>query len=104
MIQKVLLGGDRLQHVAGQRDKGASGIPLIRTLVSSQWLHSRDQSPPKGPTSEYQHLRGQVSTYGFLEGTLYPGFKITTDGDCSHEIKRQLLPGRKAMTNLDNEL
>ena len=52
MIQKVLLGGDRLQHVAGQRDKGASGIPLIRTLVSSQWLHSRDQSPPKGPTSE----------------------------------------------------
>ena len=30
------------------------------------------------------------------------GFKITADGDCSHEIKRRLLLGRKVMTNLDN--
>ena len=30
--------------------------------------------------------------------------KITVDGDCSREIKRQLLPGRKAMTNLDSIL
>ena len=30
--------------------------------------------------------------------------KITADGDCSHEIKRRLLLGRKAMTNLDNIL
>ena len=32
------------------------------------------------------------------------GSKITTDGDCSHEIKRRLLLGRKAMTNLDSKL
>ena len=32
------------------------------------------------------------------------GSKITADGDCSHEIKRQLFPGRKAMTNLDSIL
>ena len=32
------------------------------------------------------------------------GSKITTDGDCSHEIKRHLLLGRKAMTNLDSIL
>ena len=32
------------------------------------------------------------------------GFKITADGDCSHEIKRHLLLGRKAMPNLDNIL
>ena len=31
------------------------------------------------------------------------GSKITTDGDCSHEIKRHLLLGRKAMTNLDSK-
>ena len=30
--------------------------------------------------------------------------KITVDGDCSHEIKRHLLPGRKVMTNLDSIL
>ena len=32
------------------------------------------------------------------------GFKITADGDCSHEIKRRLLLGKKAMTNLDSML
>ena len=33
---------------------------------------------------------------------IFLGFKITADGDCSHEIKRPLLLGRKAMTNLDS--
>ena len=35
---------------------------------------------------------------------IFGGSKITADGDCSHEIKRQLLLGRKAMTNLDSIL
>ena len=35
---------------------------------------------------------------------IFLGSKITEDGDCSHEIKRCLLLGRKAMTNLDNIL
>ena len=35
---------------------------------------------------------------------IFLGFKITADGDCSHEIKRCLLLGRKAMTNLDSVL
>ena len=35
---------------------------------------------------------------------IFLGSKITADGDCSHEIKRHLLLGRKAMTNLDSEL
>ena len=35
---------------------------------------------------------------------IYGGSKITADGDCSHEIKRCLLLGRKVMTNLDNIL
>ena len=35
---------------------------------------------------------------------IFLGSKITVDGDCSHEIKRRLLLGRKAMTNLDSIL
>jgi len=35
---------------------------------------------------------------------IFPGSKITADGDCSHEIKRYLLLGRKAMINLDSVL
>ena len=42
--------------------------------------------------------RETVSDFIFL------GSKITADGDCSHEVKRRLLPGRKAMTNLDSIL
>ena len=34
--------------------------------------------------------------------TIFLGSKITADGDCSHEIKRRLLLGRKVMTNLDS--
>ena len=36
--------------------------------------------------------------------SLFLGSKITADGDCSYEIKRCLLPGRKPMTNLDSAL
>ena len=39
---------------------------------------------------------GKVEDFSFL------GFKITADGECSHEIKRRLLLGRKVMTNLDS--
>ena len=35
---------------------------------------------------------------------IFLGSKITADGDCSHEVKRRLLLGRKAMTNLDSIL
>ena len=41
---------------------------------------------------------GKVADFIFL------GFKITADSDCSHEVKRRLLPGRKAMTNLESIL
>ena len=45
--------------------------------------------------------RGKVET---VTNFIFLGSKITMDGDCSHEIKRLLLLGRKAMTKLDNIL
>ena len=39
-----------------------------------------------------------------VSGFIWGGSKITADGDCSHEIKRCLLLGRKVMTNLDSVL
>ena len=39
-----------------------------------------------------------------VTGFIFLGSKITADGDCSHEIKRHLLLGRKAMTNLGSVL
>ena len=40
----------------------------------------------------------------YVRDFIFGGSKITADGDCSHEIKRHLLLGRKAMTNLDSIL
>ena len=51
-----------------------------------------------GPITSWQIDGETVSDFTFL------GSKITTDGDCSHEIKRCLLLGRKVMTNLDSIL
>ena len=54
-----------------------------------------------GPITSWQIDGKTVETVAdFILG----GFKITADGDCSHEIKRRLLLGRKVMTNLDNML
>ena len=44
------------------------------------------------------------ATMGIVRDFIFGGSKITADGDCSHEIKRRLLPGRKVMTNLDSIL
>ena len=54
-----------------------------------------------GPIISWQIDRETVET---LSDFIFLGFKIPADGDCSHEIKRPLLLGRKVMTNLDNIL
>ena len=51
-----------------------------------------------GPVTSWQ-IDGE--TKETVRDFLFLGSKITADGDCSHEIKRHLLFGRKAMTNLD---
>ena len=51
-----------------------------------------------GPITSWEIDREIVET---VSGFIIFGSKITADGDCSHEIKRCLLLGRKAMTNLD---
>src|SRR5574340_942226 len=52
-----------------------------------------------GPITSWQTDRETVET---VSDFIFLGSKITADGDCSHEIKRRLLLGRKVMTNLDS--
>ena len=54
-----------------------------------------------GPITSWQIDGETVET---VADFIFPGPKITADGDCSHEIKRHLLLGRKAMTKLDSIL
>ena len=54
-----------------------------------------------GPITSW-HIDGE--TMGTVRDFIFLGSKITADGDCSHEIKRCLLFGRKAMINRDSRL
>ena len=54
-----------------------------------------------GPITSWEIDRESVET---MSDFIFGGSKITADGDCSHEIKRRLLLGRKVMTNLDSIL
>ena len=55
---------------------------------------------PSSPITSWQ-IEGEK---GAMTDFLFLGSKITVDGDCSHEIRRHLPPGRKVITNLDSIL
>ena len=54
-----------------------------------------------GPITSWQADEEKMETVTAL---IFSGSKVTADGDCSHEIKRHLLSGRKAMVNLESIL
>ena len=78
-----------------------------RELFQSQQQQSlklniqKDKITASGPITPWQ-IDGE--TLETVTDFIFLGSKITADSDCSHEIKRCLLLGRKAMTNLDNIL
>ena len=65
------------------------------------WLQIKTKITASRPITS-QQINGE--TMKTVTDFIFLGVKITADGDCSHEIKRRLLLGRKAMTNLDSIL
>ena len=57
---------------------------------------------PSGPITSWQ-IDGGIKVE-IVTDFIFLGSKITVDGDCSHKIKRHLLLGRRAMTNVDSVL
>ena len=70
-------------------------------MIMVLWKHSRKGLPLRGiyPITSWQ-IDGKTVEIG--TDFIFLGSKITADGGCSHEIKRHLVLGRKAMTNLDS--
>ena len=58
------------------------------------------QGKPKGRSGPINSWQIGDETMETVRNFIFLGFKITADGDCSHEIERCLLLGRKALTNL----
>ena len=64
-------------------------------------FHSETKIMASGPITSWE-IDGE--TVEPVSDFIFGGSKITADGDCSHEIKRNLLLGRKVITNLDSVL
>ena len=68
------------------------------------WLKLNIQKTKVMASSPITSWHIDKETMETVRDFIWGGSKITADGDCSHEIKRHLLLGRKAMTNLDSKL
>ena len=79
-----------LMKVKEEREKVGLKLNVQKTKIMAS-----------GPITSWQ-IDGE--TMETVTNFILGGSKITADGDCSHEIKRRLLLGRKAMTNLDSML
>ena len=77
-----------LMRVKEESEKAGSKLNMQKTKIMAS-----------GPITSWQIDGETVET---MSDFIFLGSKITADDDCSHEIKRRLLLGRKAMTNLDN--
>ena len=77
-----------LMKVKEEREKVGLKLNIQKTKIMASGL-----------TSSWEIDGEKVET---VSDFIFMGSKITTDGDCSHEIKRRLLLGRKVMTNLDS--
>ena len=79
-----------LMKVKEENDKAGLKLNIRKTKIMAS-----------SPITSWQ-VAGE--TMEIVRDIIFLGSKITANGDCSHEIKRHLLPGRKAMTNLDSIL
>ena len=77
-----------LMKVKEENDKAGLNVNIWKTKITAP-----------GPITSWQIVGETMETVTDL---IFIGSKITADGDCSHEIKRCLLLGRKVMTNLDS--
>ena len=79
-----------LMNVKGESEKAGLKLNIQKTNTMTY-----------GSITSWQIEREKVET---VTDFLFLGFKITANSDCSHEVKRHLFLGRKAMTNLDSML
>ena len=85
----------------GQKESHLLILLFLMPYASFRCNIQKTKIMPSGPITSWQIDGATVET---VADFIFLGSKITADGDCSHEIKRRLLLGRKVMTNLDSIL
>ena len=87
--------------MAESEEELRSLLMKVKEESGKSWLDNVQKTKimASGPITSWEIDGGTVET---VAGFIVLGSKITADGDCSHEIKKRLLLGRKVMTNLDS--
>ena len=88
-------------HVENRLNKSMTKVKEESVKAGLKLNIQKTKIMASGPISSWQIDGETVET---VTDFIFLGSKITADGDCSHEVKRHLLLGRKAMTNLDSIL
>ena len=88
-------------HEGGGRWVGSNKLVELKKTKKQKLNTQKTKIMVSGPVTSWQTDGETMKT---VRDFLFLGSKITEDGDCSHEIKRRLLLGRKAMTDLDRVL
>ena len=108
--QRKAIGSDYLKSACGQRE-----VPWLKPTGTKEPLDESERGEWKNLKLNIQKTKIMASspitswqidgqTMETVTDFIFLSSKITADGDCSHEIKRCLLPGRKAMTKLNSIL
>ena len=92
------------QAAAAAAAKSLQSCPTLCDPIDSSPLGSPVPGILQARTLEWVAISFLRIHISLLRDFIFLDFKITADGDCSHEIKRHLLLGRKAMTKLDSML
>ena len=85
--------------VKAESEKVGLNLSIQKTKIMASGLITSWQVDGETMETMTDFIDGE--TMETVTDFIFLGSKITSDGDCSHEIKRRLLLGRKAMTNLD---
>ena len=99
LVLKVQVG---LHRIAESEEELKSLLMKVKEESEKFGLNLNIQKPKIMASGSITSLQIDGETVETVADFIFVCFKITADGDCSHEIKRCLLLGRKVMTNLDS--
>ena len=102
-INNLRYAGDTIL-MAESKEELKSLLMNVKEESEKTWLKTQHSKTKDQSISSHQFMAKAEGKVEAVTEFIFGGSKITADGDCSHEIKRHLLLGRKAMTNLDSIL
>ena len=90
--------------MAEREEEPKSLLMKVKEESGKSWLKAQHSENENHGICSHHFMENRWGNSGNSVRLYFLGSKITADGDCSHEIKRRLLLGRKVMTNLDSIL